>query len=68
MVELREKDWPILAGALAASATHLITGDKRDFGRYFGSDILGVRILPPAESLRIRAPRSPLSQPTGGMT
>ena len=57
-VELREKDWPIVGGALAASATHLITGDKRDFGRYFGSDVLGIRVLPPAEYLRSRTGRS----------
>jgi uncharacterized protein len=50
-VELREKDWPILGGAVAAGATHLITGDKRDFGPYFGTDVLGVLILPPGDYL-----------------
>ena len=50
-IALREKDWPILGGAVAASATHLITGDRRDFGPYFGTTLLGVLITPPAEYL-----------------
>ncbi|MEX1257439.1 MAG: DNA-binding protein [Gemmatimonadota bacterium] len=29
-------DEAILAGALASNATHLITGDRRHFGRFFG--------------------------------
>jgi predicted nucleic acid-binding protein len=51
-VELREKDWPILAGALEAGATHLITGDGRDFGRYFGKSVFGVLVQTPAAYLR----------------
>jgi predicted nucleic acid-binding protein len=47
-VELREKDWPILGGAVAADATHLITGDRRDFGPFFGTALFGVLILPPS--------------------
>ena len=50
-VQLRDKDWPILSGAVAAGATHLITGDIRDFGAYFGQQILGVLILPPSQYL-----------------
>jgi predicted nucleic acid-binding protein len=50
-VELREKDWPTVAGALQASATHLITGDHRDFGPYFGKRILGVLIQTPSQYL-----------------
>lgn len=50
-IKLREKDWPILGGAVAMGATHLITGDQRDFGLYFGKKLLGVMILPPAEYL-----------------
>jgi uncharacterized protein len=53
-VELPEKDWPIVAGALAARATHLITGDLQHFGCYFGRDILGVLVMPPAVYLRSR--------------
>jgi uncharacterized protein len=51
-VDLPEKDWPILRGAIAAGATHLITGDVRHFGRYFGKQIHGIRVLPPADYLR----------------
>jgi hypothetical protein len=51
-VELPEKDWPIVAGALAAGATHLITGDFRHFGPYFSRRILGVLVLPPGEYMR----------------
>jgi predicted nucleic acid-binding protein len=51
-VELREKDWPILAGALEAEATHLFTGDSRDFGRYFGTSVLGILVQTPAAYLR----------------
>ncbi len=50
-VQLRDKDWPILSGAVAAGATHLITGDIRDFGASFGQQILGVLILPPSQYL-----------------
>ena len=31
-VELNSKDVPILGGALAFQCTHLLTGDRRDFG------------------------------------
>jgi uncharacterized protein len=51
-VDLPEKDWPILDGAIAAEATHLITGDLRHFGRYFGKQIHGIRVVPPADYLR----------------
>jgi len=51
-VELPEKDLPILAAAISARATHLLTGDMRDFGRYYGQCVEGVLILPPAEYLR----------------
>ena len=50
-IRLRDKDWPILGGAVSAGASHLITGDKRDFGPYFGQRIFGVLILPPSEYL-----------------
>jgi uncharacterized protein len=51
-VDLPEKDWPILGGAIAAKATHLITGDFKHFGRYFGKRIHGVLVLPPADYIR----------------
>ena len=52
---LPEKDWPIVAGALAARATHLITGDLQHFGPYFGKELLGVLVLAPAAYLRSRS-------------
>ena len=51
-IDLPEKDWPVLGGAAAAGATHLITGDLRHFGAYFGEEVLGVLVLRPAEYLR----------------
>lgn len=53
-VALPRKDRPILAGALAAGATHLITGDVRDFGRWFGQELYGILVLPPGRYLRTR--------------
>jgi predicted nucleic acid-binding protein len=53
--QLPEKDRPILLAAIAAKATHLLTGDVRHFGAYFGQRIGGVLILPPAEFLRQRS-------------
>ena len=54
-VQLRDKDWPILSGAVVAGATHLITGDVRDFGDYFGKHVLGVLILPLSQYLKARS-------------
>lgn len=51
-VELPDKDWPILSGAIAAEATHLITGDRRHFGRYFGKRVHGILVLPPSDYIR----------------
>jgi len=53
-IDLPEKDRPILLAAIQAKSTHLITGDIRDFGPYFGSRVEGVLILPPAEYLKNR--------------
>lgn len=50
-VELPEKDQPILAAAIAAGATFLLTGDKTHFGPLFGQNILGTTVLMPAEYL-----------------
>lgn len=57
MLDLRPKDWPILGGAMAGRASHLITGDHRDFGSFFGREIGGVMVLPPADYLRQRESR-----------
>lgn len=53
-IELPEKDWPILGGAVASGATHLITGDQRHFAPYFGRQILEVWIVRPGDCLRER--------------
>ena len=48
-VELPDKDRPILAAAIAAGCTHLLTGDRRHFGRLYGRRVAGVLILTPRE-------------------
>lgn len=48
-VRLPDNDIPILKAAIAAGATHLITGDVKDFGRYLGKRIAGVLITTPAD-------------------
>src|SRR6266851_6980275 len=54
-VSLPEKDIPILLAAVEARCTHLITGDLRHFGPYFGKKLAGVLVLPPADYLRLRS-------------
>jgi predicted nucleic acid-binding protein len=51
-IRLAEKDRPILQAAIAGGATHLITGDLRDFGAFLGKSVAGVRVETPAEFLR----------------
>ena len=51
-LNLPQKDLPILQAALYARATHLLTGDRRHFGTYYGRRIDGVLVLPPARYLR----------------
>lgn len=46
-VQLPLKDVPILGGAVAGRATHLLTGDERDFGRFWGKTIQSVKIVSP---------------------
>lgn len=43
--ELPAEDIPILAGAIGSKCTHLWTGDKKHFGKYFGKTIHGIKIL-----------------------
>lgn len=54
-VELRVKDRPILGAAIAAGATHLMTGDRRDFGELYGERIAGVLIIPPRDFMDPKA-------------
>jgi predicted nucleic acid-binding protein len=52
-ISLPEKDIPILMAAMHAGATHLLTGDIRHFGPYFGKRIAGITVLLPGEYLRM---------------
>jgi predicted nucleic acid-binding protein len=51
-VSLPEKDVPIVLAALAARATHLLTGDLRHFGPYLGKKIGAMIVLLPAAYLK----------------
>jgi hypothetical protein len=45
--DLALKDVPILGGAIAGGATHLLTGDAKDFGKFFGKTVSGVKVVSP---------------------
>jgi predicted nucleic acid-binding protein len=51
-ISLPEKDRPILLAAVAARATHLVTGDLRHFGSFFGKSVRGILIVTPAGYLK----------------
>ena len=53
-LELPDKDRLILLAAVSAGATHLLTGDFRHFGPYYGERIEGVLVMPPGEYLSSR--------------
>jgi predicted nucleic acid-binding protein len=53
-VRLPQNDEPILRAAIAAGATHLLTGDLRDFGHLMGRRVGGLLIQTPGEFLRSR--------------
>lgn len=53
-IELVAKDVPILLAAVAAGASHLLTGDRRHFGHLYGKSPGGVKILTPAAYLKSR--------------
>ena len=53
-VQLPQKDAPILLSAIAGKSTHLLTGDVKHFGPYFGSSIVGVLILRPGDYIKSR--------------
>ncbi|MBW4533381.1 MAG: PIN domain-containing protein [Pleurocapsa minor HA4230-MV1] len=46
-VTIKSKDIPILGSAIAQQCTYLLTGDKRDFGLFFGKTIAGVMVVSP---------------------
>jgi len=55
-IELPLKDVPIFGGAVAGHATHLLTGDERDFDKFWGRTIQGVKIVSPrmlAEEMKV---------------
>ncbi len=54
---LASKDQPIFQAALACEATHLLTGDIRDFGRFMNrpADTHGIQIQTVASFLNDRA-------------
>jgi uncharacterized protein len=56
-ISLPEKDRPILLAAVAARATHLITGDLRHFGPFFGKSVRGILILTPSTYLKLASNR-----------
>ena len=47
-VVLPPGDRLIFLAAMAAHATHLLTGDRTHFGPYYGRTIAGVLVLPPS--------------------
>ena len=49
---LPPSDRMIFLAAMAAHATHLLTGDRTHFGPYYGRTIAGVLILSPSAYLR----------------
>ena len=51
-LRLADKDRPILAAAIAAGATHLITGDLKDFRPLRGKRIAGVLVQTLADFLK----------------
>jgi hypothetical protein len=53
-VRLPEKDEPILRAAIAAKATHLLTGDIRDFGHLLGRRVGDLLVQTPGGFLRSR--------------
>lgn len=52
LARLPENDRPILWAAISVRATHLLTGDFKAFGRFYGQTINGVSIMPPAAYLK----------------
>ena len=52
LAKLPENDRPILWAATTVRATHLLSGDFKAFGRFYGQTIEGVAIMPPAKYLK----------------
>ena len=54
-IELSEDDRPVLEAALLMHSSHLLSGDLRAFGRYFGRRLGETLVLRPADYLRDRS-------------
>ncbi len=54
-VDLPKKDHPILAAAIDAKVTHLLTGDVKHFDAFYGQRVEGVLILRPAVYLQTKS-------------
>jgi predicted nucleic acid-binding protein len=50
---LPSPDAIVLAAAVHARSDYLVTGDKRDFGSFYGRTLRGVQIIPPARALDV---------------
>jgi uncharacterized protein len=50
---LAEKDRPVLGAAIQARCEALVTGDRRDFGRFYGRAFGGVTIHSPLSLARV---------------
>lgn len=48
-ISTRDKDRPILEGAVSAQCSYLLTSDKRDFGPFFGKRMNKVKIVSPEQ-------------------
>lgn len=46
-VNLPLKDRPVLIDAIDGGATHLLSGDRSHFGRYYGKHLYGIWIMNP---------------------
>lgn len=44
-IDLPPQDVPILSGAIGSECTHLWTGDKKHFGKFYGKSIHGVLVV-----------------------
>ena len=49
IANLPPKDIPILSAAIAESCSHLLTGDRKHFGSYYGHHLQGVKIVSPEQ-------------------
>ena len=66
-LSLPDKDRPVWLAAVAAGATHLLTGDMRHFGSHFGKKVQGVHILRPASYLARDTPAGDESATSEGV-